>query len=129
MTLAANVKQTGFKDDTDLLFSKITLTEWLTGVPNILLQQELIKQTSYRFLGYTTAVLIKKGANVNAQGEDGYTQLQAASSNDHLDIVRVLIEKGANVNVPGKDGETALQAALRQGRLDLVQFLWDKGAE
>ncbi|KAJ7884796.1 hypothetical protein B0H14DRAFT_2564194 [Mycena olivaceomarginata] len=28
----------GFKDDTDLLFNKITLTEWLTGVPNILLQ-------------------------------------------------------------------------------------------
>jgi ankyrin repeat protein len=43
-------------------------------------------------------LLIEKGADVNAQGEEYGNALQAASNGGHEAIAMLLIEKGADVN-------------------------------
>jgi ankyrin repeat protein len=53
-------------------------------------------------------MLIDSEADVNAQGEDYGTALQAASMSGHDKIVERLLEKGADVNVQSKHYGTAL---------------------
>ena len=55
--------------------------------------------------------LLKKGADVNAQGGTFGNTLQAASFNGHKEIVAMLLEKGANVNAQGGLLGNILQAA------------------
>jgi len=72
--------------------------------------------------------LVKKGADVNAQGGNYGNALQAASASRHLDVVQFLVEKGADVNAQGGDYGNALQAASASRHLGVVQFLVKKGA-
>lgn len=51
----------------------------------------------------------------------GYSALQAAAENDHLEIVKLLVEKGAHV--PYKSEYTALQLAEMAGNTDIVNYL------
>ncbi|RSL87112.1 hypothetical protein CEP51_002393 [Fusarium floridanum] len=80
-------------------------------------------------LTLTARELMKKGADVNAQGGMYGNALQAASSEGHLDIVRLLVEKGADVNAQGGEYVNALQAASWRGHLDIVRLLVEKGAD
>ncbi|OCH94796.1 hypothetical protein OBBRIDRAFT_746651, partial [Obba rivulosa] len=50
------------------------------------------------FLSLMGHLLITHGQDVNASGGYHGTPLQAASSNDHLEVVQFLVEHGANVN-------------------------------
>jgi ankyrin repeat protein len=73
-------------------------------------------------------LLLEKGADVNAGGEQSSTALQRASAQGHGRVVRLLLEKGADVNAKGKRG-TALQRALEQGDEQVVRLLLKKGAD
>ncbi len=77
--------------------------------------------------------LIKNGADVNLQNNDGYTALMWAVKNGnleiHLEICLVLIEKGADLNVQDKDGRTTLMFAVYYHDLKLCLALIDKGAD
>ena len=42
--------------------------------------------------------LLIDGEDPNQTDDEGYSALQAAAENDHLEMVRLLIEKGANVS-------------------------------
>ena len=57
-------------------------------------------------------LVLEKGADVNAQGGEYGTALQAASANRDLDIVRLLLDKGADINARGGKYGTALQAVF-----------------
>ncbi|KAF5353795.1 hypothetical protein D9758_010604 [Tetrapyrgos nigripes] len=74
-------------------------------------------------------VLVKNGANVNAEGGFYGFALQAAAFWGHLDIVKYLVEKGADVNAKGGEYGFALQAAACEGNLDIVKYLVEKGAD
>ena len=51
--------------------------------------------------------LIKMGANVNYQDNDGNTALHfAAAANDNIDTVNTLIKNCANVNLKNKYGDS-----------------------
>ena len=56
-------------------------------------------------------LLIKHGADVAAQNEDGMTPLHGASGVGHVDVARLLIEHGADVAAQDKDGSTPLHRA------------------
>jgi ankyrin repeat protein len=73
--------------------------------------------------------LLKKGAEVNAQGGFYRTALQAASAEGYIEIVQILLEKGAEVNNQGGRYGTALQAASAGGHIEIVQILLEQGAE
>jgi ankyrin repeat protein len=53
-------------------------------------------------------LLLKKGADVNAQGGFYSNALQAASEGGHEAIVKLLLKKGVNVNAQGGEFGNAL---------------------
>jgi ankyrin repeat protein len=52
--------------------------------------------------------LIDAGADIQKQGQFGYTALHAAAQNGHLDVVQALVKYGASVNCKNEDGDIPL---------------------
>jgi len=80
--------------------------------------------------GYLQIVqaLIKAGANVNAQNDQGYTALMRT---DNLLIAQILIKAGANVNAKNTEdeaGDTVLIQAAAYGDHQIVKTLIKAGA-
>jgi hypothetical protein len=73
--------------------------------------------------------LVGYGADVNAQGGEYGSALQAASLGGHEEIVKFLMDNGADVNVQGGKYGNALQAASKEGHQEIVNFLVDNGAD
>ncbi|KAH7412153.1 ankyrin repeat domain-containing protein [Phaeosphaeria sp. MPI-PUGE-AT-0046c] len=74
------------------------------------------------------ALLLDKGANVNAQGGYYSSALYTASATGYTEVVMLLLDKGANVNAQGGHYGNALQAASTWGHKEIVMLLLDKGA-
>ena len=74
-------------------------------------------------------VLIRHGADVNAERSFGWRPLHFASNNGRLEIVQLLTRSGANVNVRDNDGWTPLFLASVEGHLEVVRALLEKGAD
>jgi ankyrin repeat protein len=47
-------------------------------------------------------MLIRKGANINATRDDGWTPLHEAAKEGDVEMVKLLIERGADVNAKTK---------------------------
>ncbi|KAK3947728.1 ankyrin repeat-containing domain protein [Pseudoneurospora amorphoporcata] len=73
-------------------------------------------------------ILAKEKIDINAQGGDYGTALQAASARGYKEVVEMLLDKGADVNAQGGYYGTALQAASAGGYKEVVEMLLDKGA-
>ncbi|KAH8797204.1 hypothetical protein DL96DRAFT_1688769 [Flagelloscypha sp. PMI_526] len=79
----------------------------------------------------STEVLVENGADVNMVGRTYGSALQAAASQNALDVVQLLINNGADVNRAGGCYGSALHAAVHAaahasthpGALDIVQLL------
>jgi len=57
-------------------------------------------------------LLVRKGADVNAAGQDGGTSLHASAFLGHVDAVDVLLRNGAKVNAINGSGSTPLDTAV-----------------
>ena len=53
-------------------------------------------------------LLLKEGADVNIQNNDGWTALMIASDDGHHQVVELLLKEGADVNIQNNNGWTAL---------------------
>jgi serine/threonine-protein phosphatase 6 regulatory ankyrin repeat subunit B len=74
-------------------------------------------------------LLIKKGADVHAENDDGYTALTVAVAYDP-NIVDLLLKNGADFNYKDKDGRTVLMhLAAHLGNEKMLALLLDKGAD
>jgi ankyrin repeat protein len=78
--------------------------------------------------GDTAALLVEKGARVEAATDSGRTPLFLAAENDHPDAVAALLRLGARVDASLTSGETPLMAACRSYSVDSVKHLLDRGA-
>lgn len=78
---------------------------------------------------HITALLIKRGANLNAQNEAGETALTAAIRARNKPAVSLLLEAGADVSFTNKAGQTLLMSALQDGGFseELLPVLLKKG--
>lgn len=76
-------------------------------------------------LGDTARVrqLLADGIDPNQSDEEGYSALQAAAENDHLDVVKLLVSKGADISFKGQ--YTALELAEMAQNTQIVQYLKD----
>jgi ankyrin repeat protein len=75
------------------------------------------------------AFLIRRGACVSAQNDEGRMPLHIAARNGRKDLVDLLVAKGADVNVGDDDGLTPLHHAAYSGVKDIAQLLINKGAD
>lgn len=57
------------------------------------------------------AMLLDKGADVNAVANDGTTALMLAAQNAKIDVVELLLKRGAKPGMKDKSGKTALDYA------------------
>ena len=76
-----------------------------------------------------TKVLLKHGANANAQDHFGVTPLMYAMLSEGTAIPKMLIQAGADVNMADKDGRTALMFAAFDGKTKVVKLLIKVGAD
>ncbi|MDQ8996631.1 ankyrin repeat domain-containing protein [Acinetobacter soli] len=67
--------------------------------------------------------LLAEGIDPNQSDEEGYSALQAAAENDHLDVVKLLVSKGADISFKGQ--YTALELAEMAQNTQIVQYLKD----
>lgn len=72
--------------------------------------------------------LIKNGADVNIQNEDGVTPLHLAAYTENANI---LLDNGAEINQQDNRGNTPLHAAVIAGEehREMIKFLIDNGAD
>jgi len=73
--------------------------------------------------------LLARGADVDAQTDDGSTPLHLACSRDRADIAVTLIGRGANIASEARDGSTPLHLACWHGNARCVEALVDRGAD
>ena len=72
------------------------------------------------------AMLLEKGADVNAKDNDGWTALMEASEYGKTEIVAILVEMGADVYEENNDGNTALMLARKKDHTNIVSMLQTK---
>lgn len=72
--------------------------------------------------------LIKKGADVNAAGNDGKCPLHQAVA-DMEEVARALAEAGADINAQDNDGNTPLMYACMKAKEETVLWLLKAGAD
>ncbi|KAJ8286905.1 hypothetical protein GJAV_G00044740 [Gymnothorax javanicus] len=68
-------------------------------------------------------LLIRKGAEVQAQDKSGANAVCYAARNGHVETLKFLHEKNCLLDGQDKSGETALHVAARYGNVDVVQYL------
>ncbi|HEX8070826.1 MAG TPA: ankyrin repeat domain-containing protein [Pyrinomonadaceae bacterium] len=73
-------------------------------------------------------LLLRHGAEVNAQDSVGWTPLMRAAAARHLEVARLLLAYGADVYRKNDAGETALTWAQCKGATDIVELLIAAGA-
>lgn len=68
-------------------------------------------------------MLIKKGADINAQNSQGCTPLHWVSGAGSVPMVKFLLDEGANINIADNSGRTAIDRARETGDERLIKLL------
>ncbi len=76
----------------------------------------------------TVRKLLSEKANPNAVDSGGWSALQAAAENGHLEVVKLLVAAGADLNY-SSEGGTALQSAKKAKQGSVVKYLQSVGAK
>jgi ankyrin repeat protein len=75
-----------------------------------------------------TALLLDRGAVIDARDEAGRTPLMLAVTQGKLEIVRLLLARGADPNAADSAGHTPLQQATKHNLQDVAALLEQAGA-
>jgi ankyrin repeat protein len=73
------------------------------------------------------SLLLKEGANINAQNVAGDYPLHSAV--DTISSIKLLVKAGAVVNAKNNTGQTVLHLAADGGKAEIVKFLIESGAD
>jgi uncharacterized protein len=82
-------------------------------------QESLLGIASAHGHVHVVSRLLERGANINAQDDEGFTPLMNACQNRHVEVVRILLQKKADKLLKNRYGETAL--SLVRGKYEDTQ--------
>ena len=83
-----------------------------------------LQYASFRGLYKLAEMLIKNGANVNANSHDqGYTALMFGAISNHIDIIQLLLDNNANSETTNHIGRTATQMAAFVNSTNAVDII------
>jgi ankyrin repeat protein len=68
-------------------------------------------------------LLINRGADLDAQQDDGWTSLHLAALFGHIDFMRLLLDRGANPHARDNFGETPSQVARTHQQQEISRLL------
>ena len=68
-------------------------------------------------------LLVSKGADVNAAGEDGETALMRAAGEGYADMVALLLKRGADMEIQNKSNQSAWFFAAMANHTDVIDLL------
>jgi hypothetical protein len=71
-------------------------------------------------------LLLKKGADVNAQNAGGWTAVMIATTTGQVGLTKYLVHKGADLNLRTNDGHAAVFYACLNGDTSLIRYLSKK---
>ena len=74
------------------------------------------------------ALLIERGADVDAAQHGGYTPLHSAAANGNGELVEMLLAAGADATRKSDEGATAAELADERGHSELARRLEDREA-
>ena len=74
--------------------------------------------------GRVAALLLDRGADVNAKNNELYTPLHRAAQCGHRMVVQMLLDRGADVRAKSRSGETAEDLASARGQAHVAALLW-----
>ena len=72
--------------------------------------------------------LLAHGANINAQDENGFSALHAATQEKNINMVSFLLQNGANVNIQDAFGNTPISRTNLATPIELFRMLLEAGA-
>jgi len=75
------------------------------------------------------ALLLKKGAQIEALGDNNKTALLWAAHNGHTETVRLLLDNKADITASYNEGLTPLIITAWHGHTKVVELLLEKGAQ
>ncbi|MDI1226609.1 MAG: ankyrin repeat domain-containing protein [bacterium] len=125
-TRATAWKQVSGKQMSDLEYSRMSTPEISAAVSAAARKFE-VNQAAFTGDAAKLEELLKDRVPMETVDMHGYTPLQHAIRESHLDAVKVLIKYGALLNNPGV-GELPLHAAIRKGEAEVVRALLEAGA-
>ncbi|EDW40132.1 GL25084 [Drosophila persimilis] len=67
--------------------------------------------------------LVKRGADINRQDNEGWTPLHATASCGFVSIARYLVENGADVAAVNSDGDLALDLAIDVQHRGMIEYM------
>jgi ankyrin repeat protein len=88
-----------------------------------------LMQAAYRGDLETVKALAAAGADVEAQGPDGWTPLMCAVISGQVGVVEMLVQAGADADALTPDGWSVLMKALLWGHTEVVKVLLQYGAD
>ena len=96
--------------------------------------RELADSTSLHAAALSNAceiaeVLLKNGADVNAEGDGGDMPLHYAALSNAYEVAEVLLKNGADVNAKGNVGRTPLHVAALSNAYEVAEVLLENGAK
>lgn len=92
------------------------------------LDEILLASASKELLTFVK-LMLKLGADINAQDKNKNTALIYAAISGNIEIVKLLINSGANTRVKNIQGNTALMYALEGKNKDIAQLLFTRVPE
>ncbi|MEX2247352.1 MAG: ankyrin repeat domain-containing protein [Dehalococcoidia bacterium] len=69
------------------------------------------------------ALLVERGANVNARQHGGFTALHTAAFRDNRPMAVLFLEAGAEASARNDEGKTAAQVADSMGNMEIAAFI------